>query len=348
MGEQREPSMASPFICRFDERRLWSAALGMDVRAPEAAAGLPRGAELWFGEATSRVAGEREQALGKEPRGIQSIEVGGRLLKALVASAVPMMLKDLAAAADMTPAQAHAYLASYRRVGLVEQDAATGRYRMGAFAVRLAIARLRTVPELSNAIRATTELAKEFGIMATLSVWGPHGPTVVHKQDGDEALNVNIRAGTMFSIVRTATGYVFAAFSPGERVTGPIEEAFSALEPVLGAPARDRGGFEALVETTRRQGFAVTSESPVPGVNAIAAPVLDEHGEAEAVITLIGSAGRLPLTLTSNRILSRLAEAAGALSGHRSSGGEPAVGRTRIASLREIGGGKVQRRRSAC
>jgi len=41
---------------------------------------------------------------------VQSIETGGRLLSVLAAQAESMMLRDLAAAAGLAPAQAHAYL----------------------------------------------------------------------------------------------------------------------------------------------------------------------------------------------------------------------------------------------
>ena len=50
-------------------------------------------------------------------RGIQSIEVGGRLLQALARVGEPMMLRDLAREAGMTPAKAHPYLVSFSRLG---------------------------------------------------------------------------------------------------------------------------------------------------------------------------------------------------------------------------------------
>ena len=236
---------------------------------------------------------------GKQPRGIQSIEVGGRLLDALVAHATPMSLKDLAGAADMAPAQAHGYLASYRRCGMVEQDAATGRYQLGPFAMRLATARLRTVPELVAATEATIALGRELGIMATLAVWGPHGATVVHRQDGDEVLNVNIRVGTMFAMEATATGYLFAAFAPEAR-----RNAF----PAAGAQAMAR------IADARARGYAITREAPVPGVNALAAPILDVEGDIAAAITLIGSVGRLSVSTKANTALDRLLEVCRALS----------------------------------
>ena len=51
-------------------------------------------------------------------QGVQSVEVGARLLKAIGAASAPLMLKELAAAARMPPAKAHRYLVSLARCGL--------------------------------------------------------------------------------------------------------------------------------------------------------------------------------------------------------------------------------------
>ena len=53
----------------------------------------------------------------KNRNGVQSIEVGASLLRALVNSSKAMMLRDLAAAAKMPPAKAHRYLVSFMRMG---------------------------------------------------------------------------------------------------------------------------------------------------------------------------------------------------------------------------------------
>lgn len=272
-----------------------------------------------------------------QARGIRSIEVGGRLLKALVVHAVPMTLKDLAAAAEMAPAQAHAYLVSFRRVGLVEQDQATGRYQMGPFGMRLAIARLNAVPLIAAATRATTELAHDTGIMTTLSVWGPHGPTVVHKQEGNEALNVNIRAGTMFSLTRTATGHVFAAFAPAERISAKFDAELATAE-ANGGETLSREAFAKLIASVRSAGYATTAEAPVPAVNAAAAPVFDPSGDLAAVMTLIGSSTRLPVNDARHPVLQMLIRAASDLRNTRGPGEPYTEGaRPRAAALKARG-----------
>ena len=76
-------------------------------------------------------------------RGIQSVEVGGQLLKALALNGRPMALKDLAAAAAMTPAKAHPYLVSFGKLGLIEQDAVSGHYGLGPLAMQLGLISLQ-------------------------------------------------------------------------------------------------------------------------------------------------------------------------------------------------------------
>ena len=55
----------------------------------------------------------------KSRRGIQSIEVGGTLLQALVDAGAPLPLRELARRAGMTSAKAHPYLVSFGALGLI-------------------------------------------------------------------------------------------------------------------------------------------------------------------------------------------------------------------------------------
>ena len=75
----------------------------------------------------------------KVQRGIQSVEVGGRLLLALAHEGRPLPLKELAQAADMAPAKAHPYLVSFGKLGLISQDEVSGRYGLGPLAMQLGL-----------------------------------------------------------------------------------------------------------------------------------------------------------------------------------------------------------------
>lgn len=79
----------------------------------------------------------------KKQRGIQSVEVGGRLLQALARQREPLGLTELAGEAQLSSAQAHTYLVSLTRLGLVKRDALTGNYEPGPLSLRLGLMRRR-------------------------------------------------------------------------------------------------------------------------------------------------------------------------------------------------------------
>lgn len=230
--------------------------------------------------------------LGVAGRGVQSIEVGGRILAALVQAGRPMMLRDLAADADVTPAQAHAYLVSFRKLAMVEQDAATGRYQLGPFALQLGLARMRAFNPLRFASEAAAELSAELGLMVTVTVWGSFGATIVQVHEAADQVHVNLRAGAVYSLTGTATGRVFGAHLPGSALAPRLEEelAEGSRRQRIGALAT-RERFDREVVLVRQQGYAVAEGSPIPGINGLAAPVFDHAGQLQLVITLIGPTG---------------------------------------------------------
>ncbi|MCB1397689.1 MAG: IclR family transcriptional regulator [Rhodobacter sp.] len=229
-------------------------------------------------------------------RGIQSIEISGRILKALVEAAAPMMLKDLAQAADLAPAQCHAYLTSLRHVGLVHQEPHSGLYSMGPFAMRLGIGWLQSSPLAAAAIRATRALTEELGIMSLLAVWGEHGPAIVHINTGVAPLALNLRQGTLYSVTGTATGRVFAAFDERPEVTRQIARDLGddGESRALGSHVT-REGFEMQVARARQCGYATAEGAPIPDVNAVSVPVYDPAGGFALAVSLIGRAAELPV-----------------------------------------------------
>jgi DNA-binding IclR family transcriptional regulator len=233
-----------------------------------------------------------------------------RVLGALVDAARPLKLKDVAAAAQVAPAQAHAYLMSFRRQMLVEQDEATGLYRLGNFALDLAIARMRCFDPIRTASEAILELAIETRLTTALSVWGSFGPTVIYIHEGADQIHINTRAGTVYSVTGTATGLAFAAYLPEDLVRAAIKAQMSESDetPRVGA----RFEFSAIageLETIRARGYATIHSPPVPGILAIAAPAFDHVGQIRMVVTLIGQSGAIDVTPGSRHIMQTLASA---------------------------------------
>jgi DNA-binding IclR family transcriptional regulator len=229
-----------------------------------------------------------------EGRGVQSIDIGMRVLDALVLKSRPLKLKEIAALAEMTPAQAHAYLASFRRQRLIDRNDEDGSYRLGELALRLGIARIRSADPVLSAIEAANALKSRTGLTASISVWGSFGPTAIYVSYGVDQMIINSRAGMIYSITGSATGLTFAAHLPEKVIRRMVEAQMKvqAHTPLVGA-VRDYESVTAALRQIRARGIATIDPVPLPGIRPVAVPVFDFTGDIRMAITLIGAEGSL-------------------------------------------------------
>ncbi|MCE8020518.1 helix-turn-helix domain-containing protein [Halomonas sp. MCCC 1A11036] len=227
---------------------------------------------------------------GRSARGIKSITVGGRLLQALIDASTPLTLREIAAKAEITPAQAHAYLVSLKRVGMVVQQFESGPYLLGSFALQVGLGRLRSLPTFRRTSTLLKELSSSLNVMSVLSVWGAKGPTAVMVvQARDKRSDLNIRMGTRFSVLNSATGRVFGAFGEHQQVETQLR-----LEQERNPPPNYQADVHCMVEyweqieAIREQGFSTIEGARVPEIDAVAVPIFDEHDAFVGVVTCIG------------------------------------------------------------
>ena len=222
----------------------------------------------------------------KVQQGIQSIEVGARLLEALARAAQPQMLRDLAAAADMPPAKAHRYLVSFARMGLVEQHPESGLYDLGSFALELGLSALGRLDPVGLAAPMLRDLCQETGQTAALAVWANQGATIVRWLGADTPVAASLRVGSVMPLTRSATGGAFAAFLPEEMTSSRVRKEL-ADNARKGLPPTTPDELERTLARARRQGFTHTSEL-IPGISGIAAPVLDHSGAMVLAVIVLG------------------------------------------------------------
>ena len=157
---------------------------------------------------------KREQ----DRQGIQSIEVGARLLSALAAAPQAQTLSALAAAAGMPASKAHRYLVSFGRSGLIVQHTPSGRYDVGPLAVGLGLAGLGRFDIVRHCANAIEEIRDAVDETIALFVWATRGPTIVRLAESSQPVAMTMRVGSTAPLLSSATGRIFAAFLP-ERVT---------------------------------------------------------------------------------------------------------------------------------
>jgi DNA-binding IclR family transcriptional regulator len=96
---------------------------------------------------------------------------------------------------------------------------------------------------------------------------------------GLAAVRTSLSTGSTLPLLTSATGRVFLAFLPA-RQTAALVARETLSDNIQPAP---------LAASVRASGLAQVSGDHIPGLSAVAAPVLDAHGEAAAVMTLVGA-----------------------------------------------------------
>jgi DNA-binding IclR family transcriptional regulator len=223
----------------------------------------------------------------KNRRGIQSIEIGSNLLLQLAKHLRPIALKDLAKAAGMTAGKAHPYMVSFLKVGFVKQTDG-GHYELGPLALQLGLSRLQRMDPVKEASELIEGLARETNQSVALAVWGNLGPTIVRLEEPIQPLHVNLRTGTVMSLANTATGRLFAAYLPAKVVEGLLGDELSRFGHGSSTAPIARSALEALLAETRKHGLSRTRGQPIPGIDALCAPVFDAQGHIALGILVMG------------------------------------------------------------
>ncbi|MCO5397053.1 IclR family transcriptional regulator [Ralstonia soli] len=233
--------------------------------------------------------------------GIQSIEVGFRLLEVLTHTNGPMMLRDLARAAPMNPAKAHRYLVSFARLGLVTQTP-EGRYDLGPFALEMGLRSLNRQDPMRRARPTAAALRDEIDHTIGLAVWGNQGPAIVHWEEASHPVTVSLRLGDVMPMLNSATGRVFGAYLPRAQTLPFIQRE---LERAAARPddnpelPRTLEAYDALCADVRHHGAARIHGGVLPGINAMSLPVFDANGQLCLVLIALGAQSTFDTTWSS-------------------------------------------------
>lgn len=155
---------------------------------------------------------DRQDEPEYKSKSIQSVEIGGRILNALIEGGGAMALKDIADKAQMSRSQAHRYLASFVNIGLVERAAEAGMYDLGQNALRLGLAAFSRMDAFNIVSKALHEIVAQTKRTGLLTVWGDAGPTIVRWINGRPAIATSLGLGSVLPVTQSSSGQVFAAF----------------------------------------------------------------------------------------------------------------------------------------
>ncbi|MGD7324952.1 IclR family transcriptional regulator, partial [Ralstonia pseudosolanacearum] len=219
--------------------------------------------------------------------GIQSAEIALTVLSAMARTGGAHAVSELGRQLGMPRAKVHRYLVSLERMGFVEQDPASARYRLGTQALQVGLSALTDVDFVREGSLMLPKLAERLNESVFLSVWSERGPVIVRWEDGDKPVTINVRVGSVMPLLNSATGQACAAWMPETQIAPLIDRE-------LHGPGAARVGLtdwlncRARWQAVRHEGVARITGTLVHGINSVAVPVLDAQGRLAGAITALG------------------------------------------------------------
>ena len=225
----------------------------------------------------------------KSSHGVQSLEIGVGVLKVLLESGSAMMLKEIAAAADMPAPKAHRYLVSLVRSGLVQQDGDNLKYDLGPLAIPLGLAAVDRLDRVKLGLNSISELRDLTNETTALSVWGEFGPVMVRWERPHRPITVNVITGNTVSLLATSTGRLFAAWMPAEIIRPHLERE---LAQGRSTEFQTLAQVEAVLQEVRAQGYSFVRDSDYSSrVLGLAAPVFTFKNNISMAVSIVGVEG---------------------------------------------------------
>lgn len=225
-----------------------------------------------------RQATRPERASG--PRGIQSIELGYRILTAIQQGPDAVALKTIAARAGMSPSAVHNYLASFVRTGMATADS-RGQYRLGPSLAALGLAAARQVDHFELIRHKAVALSDSTGLGVAVLIWSAQGPVIVFNRPDPRNHMFELRNGPV-SLWSTGGGHVFATYLPRE-ATRPIAMRERGENATAAECDRLLDGIQADVHAA---GYADVMLDALPGYGALSVPVWNAQDSLAYALTI--------------------------------------------------------------
>lgn len=213
------------------------------------------------------------------------------VLKGLAQLSGRASLTALALHVQESPAKVHRYLASLMQEGLVAQDAGSQHYFLGPQTIQIGLAAMRQVDPIRVSEPSLIRLREQLEVTCFLAVMGNMGPTIVRFEEPGLPVTVNVRVGSVLSMLWSATGRAFLGLIDEAGVRALAEKEFATATPDMQAQLQTTDPIGTLQRAVQAARCAVVRDTYLRGISAVAAPLYDYTGRICAVLTALGATG---------------------------------------------------------
>lgn len=221
---------------------------------------------------------------------IQSIERAAAVLRLLARGRGRLGVGEIAAALSLPKGTTHGILSTLRAVGFVEQDAATGQYRLGDGLTRLATRQLDTNELRASAMNWADSLAARTAEAVRVAALTERNVlTVVHHVFRPDNATQTLEVGRELPLHATALGKILLAYD--------LELAESVQRGALSSYTRRTidtpDALARALRLVRMRGWSAEVSESMPEVAAVAAPIRTHGGLVVGAIDVCGPPERI-------------------------------------------------------
>lgn len=227
----------------------------------------------------------------RRAKNVQAVDRTLAILEALAGHANPAPLSVLAREVGLNVSTVHRLLHTLMGRGFVQQEADTGRYKLGLKVFELGTAALASLDVRQVGRSFLEEIVQASNETANLVVLDQFEVVYVDQVESTRQVKMSAKIGSRAPLHCTGAGKVILAFlPPGER-EGLLERL-----PLTRRTARTLCEVDELrrdLGETARRGYSLDLEEMEDGVRCVAAPVRNSLGRVVAAISVSGPSTRL-------------------------------------------------------
>jgi IclR family transcriptional regulator, pca regulon regulatory protein len=218
----------------------------------------------------------------------QSLERGLAILTAFTPDQPALGISELAQRLDLTRSTTHRYVATLAKIGFLDQDDATRKYRLGIRVLDLGFSVLGALGLREIAAPHLQRLTAASGHTSNLAIRDDTDVILIDRFRGRPGryhhLEFSLHIGSRIPSYCSATGKALLAFVPQP----DLNELLDRIELLPRGPRTitGRAALTAELSHTRRTGIAVNDEELEGGLRSIAVPIKSRCGEVVAAINL--------------------------------------------------------------
>ena len=217
--------------------------------------------------------------------GAPSVKKAFAILSAISSSKDGLGVSDLAKKLKMAKSTVHGMTSALEELGAVMRDPLTKKYKLGFTLLEIGRSAYSQIDLQTSTRPVTEELMEKTRTSIFLGILNWRQVTILDIVESRQDLNITAPVGSTIPLFAGAVGKVFLASMPEEQAAKIVKS--KGLPRFTDNSIVDMDLYFNELRQVREKGYAVDDEEYIPGVRAVASPLIG-LGQLRSAIWAVG------------------------------------------------------------